>query len=194
MKRTNRTLWAAFAIIGAALAVSALALPAGMGHGPGHMGDNAAATRGLSADQVQQLDRIRADLDQRTRPLERQLEAKRMELEAVLASPDSDLDRARQLRSEIRELESQLDDAWFQARAQVTKILTPEQRAQEPDPSWWLMGNGSWYDGWSCPWDRAMASRWNRGGWPGHTWNCPDHAMHSRYSGRWSRGSMNTCW
>ena len=156
MKRAHRTFWTPLTLLGIALAISALAVAAAPGpHGPATGMTAGAPTRTLTPDQLRQLDEVRLTVEKKALPLERKIQARRMELEAIMSSPDPDLDRARALRREIRKLEEQLDDVWAEASAEVSSFLTPEQRAQYADPAAWLMGTSSWYDGWSCPWDRA---------------------------------------
>lgn len=199
MRSRNRTLRTAFVVIGAALAVSALAMAAGPGqHGPGAGGAALASPSNLTAQQLQQLEQVRSDLEQKTLPLERQVESKRMELDALMASSNPDLDRVRALRGEIRQLQSKLDDAWFEASAQVSQFLTPQQRAQYADSSAWLMGEAGWYDGWSCPWDRGPGCDWYDGGNGRYTRNWRGRDTYARGYNRWrgSRlgGHTGCCW
>ena len=199
MKRGSTRLWTALAIIGIAVGISALAMAAGPGHhGQASREITVAPSGTLTSGQLDQLERIRSDLEKKTLPLERQVEAKRTELDALMASSNPDLERARSLRAEIRQLESRLDDAWFEASDRVSRILTPEQRAQGAAPSAWLMGNARWYDGWSCPWDRdpgcdGYAADRNRSH---RHWN--DRTADARSSGRWNGAHMgyraDRCW
>ncbi len=196
MHRSNTRLWTVLAVIGAVVGISALAMAGGAGHHrQAARGSMMAPTGNLTSGQLQQLERIRSNLEQKTLPVERTIEAKRVELEAIMKSPNPDLDRARSLRADIRTLENRLDDAWFDASAQVGKILTPEQRARGAAPSAWLMGNARWYGGWSCPWERAANRDWRSGG---HVWNWNDRGgslrgMHG-WNGSHMRGYTAGCW
>lgn len=170
MKLTKQNLRTSIGMMVVVLTLSALAMAA-VG-GTGDVSDL------LSSDQTTKLDGIRGDLETRLPPLQRELEAARMELETVMASASPDLRRARTLRQKIRDLEVAMDDAWMKAADRTSRLLTPDQRARIGDPRQLLMGSGTWYDGWYCPWDRAVGSSWMRG----------------RFSRGWDRSSWGNTW
>jgi len=192
-------MWTALAVIGIALGISALAMAAGPGsHGQRARQITVAPSDSLTTTQLQRLERIRSDLEKKTLPLESRVESKRMELDALMSSSEPDLERARSLRAEIRQLESQLDDAWLEASGEVSRILTPEQRAQGAAPSAWLMGNGGWYDGWSCPRDRGAGYDWNYDGHNRYARSWGHRDSYARGSNRWygprMGGHAGCCW
>lgn len=184
MTRKHRQPWQAIVVATAAAALTALAAFAA--GAPGNPSGTFAVDRGqLTAQQTAQLERIRGDLESRTVPLERELEAARMELDAAMAAPNPDPARIRALRKKVRNLEDRLDDAWLEASERASKILTPDQRSRIGDPRALLMGDGAWYDGWYCPWDRPGA--WTAGA---HMWD----RCRWRAGRAWSRAWNGRCW
>lgn|GEM_PF-5548429 len=170
-----------------ATSAAALATLAAFAAGaPGSTSATLAADPGLlTAQQREQLERIRGDLESWTLPLERELAGARAELDAEVAAPNPDPARIRALRKKARHLEDRLDDAWLKARGKASQILTPDRRGRIGEPRALLVGDGAWYDGWSCPWDGPGA--WTAGVRVGN--RC------RRRAGRgWNRAWRGRCW
>jgi Spy/CpxP family protein refolding chaperone len=133
----------------------------------------------LNPEQIEELERARKEYLEKAAPLERQLEAKWIELENLMSRPSGDVDQVMSLRLQVRELERDLEDLWFEADAEVGRGLSPEQRRRLGNAGDLLAGHGRWacIDG--CSWHGR--STWSR--------------SHDRWRDRWSdtRG-RDHCW
>jgi len=104
-----------------------------MGGGPGMgrgFGAHAAQALGLSAEQQKQVTALQTKHESEVAPVRAQLQAKRVELQALwsAASPDRKAILAKQ--SEMEPLREKMQAAQVDFRLAVEKLLTPEQRAQ----------------------------------------------------------------
>jgi Spy/CpxP family protein refolding chaperone len=134
----------------------------------------------LNQEQAQEMEKIRAEFHEKVLPLEQQLATKRVEMDAVWVRSDGNPTQTQELRREIRDLESKLEDIHFEASDAAAKHLSPEQRSLYGDAVCVWAASG-----WSCPWDdrrygnRTMRSRWGAG------WQ--------RWRGNWMSG-QRCCW
>lgn len=97
--------------------------------GPG-MGPGAVAALNLTADQRQQLVKLRAEHQAQVAPLRAELGVKRAELQVLWVADELDAAAVRDKSAEIEKLRSRLHDSRVQHRLAVAAILTPEQRQQ----------------------------------------------------------------
>ncbi len=97
----------------------------------------------LSAEQMTSLRDIRSQYDDKIIPLQRERRALRFEAEGYTFRPDAETAKIKSYRNDINKLENNIEDLELDARAQISKILTKEQRAYFGDTfNWWRMDHG----------------------------------------------------
>jgi len=109
----------------------------------------------LNQEQTREVEKMRAEYQQKILPLEQQLAGKRDELDAEWARSDSDPNRIQELRSEVHDLEYKIENIQIEADSSFVKKLSPEQRPYYAD-----LCDTAGSSGWPCRWDRS--SRDNR--------------------------------
>jgi len=97
--------------------------------GPG-MGPGAVSMLNLTADQQQQIVKLRAEHQVQVAPLLAELGVKRAELQTLWLAGGLDAGAVRDKSAEIEKLRSQLHEARVEHRLAVAGILTPVQRQQ----------------------------------------------------------------
>jgi Spy/CpxP family protein refolding chaperone len=102
----------------------------GYGYGPGQGPAVAAPT--LSAEQVAQMQKIRADQYAEMAKVRDEMVAKRTELQALFREPTVDRSKIAAKQREIAALQAQMQEKGLAARTAMAEVLTPEQRAQMP--------------------------------------------------------------
>jgi Spy/CpxP family protein refolding chaperone len=86
----------------------------------------------LSADQIAKIRKIQSDRYAEMGKLRTELFAKNRELAALYREPALDQAKIAAKRKEVEALQAQMLEKGLAARAEVTEVLTPEQRAQLP--------------------------------------------------------------
>jgi Spy/CpxP family protein refolding chaperone len=102
----------------------------GYGYGPGQ--GPAVAAPNLSAEQVTQIQKIRADRYAEMGKVRDEMVAKRTELQALFREPTVDRAKIAAKQREIAALQAQMQEKGLAARTAMAEVLTPEQRAQMP--------------------------------------------------------------
>lgn len=121
----------------------------------------------LSAEQMTRVRDIRSQYDDKIIPLQRELRALRLEANGYATRSGADMGKIKSYRKDIRDLEDDIADLRLDARADISKVLTKEQRVYFGDRyDWWGMdedmtGN-MMYDMGSHRDCRMMSDRW---GW-----------------------------
>ena len=87
----------------------------------------------LTAEQVTRLRALDQKYSQEIEPLREQLYAKGQELKAEWLQTEPDRGRIELLKGDVAKLQARLQAALAAHRAEVLKVLTPEQRTQVPD-------------------------------------------------------------
>ncbi len=148
----------AFTVI-AIFGISAIAF-AGCGMGYGHMGSgnwgSGSSPRGgygysgnLSADELAELDRERAEFLKATEDIRQNLYAKELELRSELAKENPDISKASKLQSDISKLQGNLDQKRLDYEIRERKSVPNYNRGRGAnDP---MMGYGS-RGGECCMW------------------------------------------
>ena len=116
----------------------------------------------LSADQMTNIRDIRSQYDDQIFPLQRELRSLRMEARGYESRSDAEIGKIKSYRKDINNLGDKIEYLRLEARAEVNKVLTKEQRAYFGDNfGWWDMdGSMMGYDGYgmdNCP----MMSHWD---------------------------------
>lgn len=120
------------------LATSGLALAQGWGRGPG-MGPGAgggmafgpcAANLNLSAEQIKEMQDLRAKHFNETAAIREKLYAKHTELRSLWAQKDPNQAEIMTKQKEANELRAELQEMGIKHRLQARGILTPEQQTQ----------------------------------------------------------------
>ncbi len=97
----------------------------------------------LTAQQIDNVRQIRSDYGDKIVPLQQRLYSLRIEARGYASDPDADLGKIRDYREEIRGLEGKIDDLRLDARGEINKVLTKEQRVYFSDNfDWWDGGRG----------------------------------------------------
>ena len=97
----------------------------------------------LTAQQIDNVRQIRSDYGDKIVPLQQRLYSLRIEARGYASDPDADLGKIKDYREEIRGLEGKIDDLRLDARGEINKVLTKEQRVYFSDNfDWWDGGFG----------------------------------------------------
>ena len=92
----------------------------------------------LTADQLTRIRELRSKYDDEILPLQRNLFSLRIESRGYASNPDADISKIKDYREEIRGLEGKIDDLRLDARSEINKVLTKEQRVYFSDNfDWW---------------------------------------------------------
>jgi Spy/CpxP family protein refolding chaperone len=103
----------------------------GPGFGPG-LGAGYPAIPNLTAEQSAQIKTLQEAFLKETEPLQKEMAAKREELRSLRFVPNTDAAAFRAKQEELFALRTQLQEKLNNLRAEVQKLLTPEQLAQLP--------------------------------------------------------------
>jgi Spy/CpxP family protein refolding chaperone len=98
----------------------------------------------LTPEQQQALWDIRKEYQSKLLSLNRELYATRLELWGYEARPEVDVQKIRDYRNTLLELEKKIGEYRIQAREKMNKILTQEQK------TYWS-GDDRWFGGNWCP-------------------------------------------
>jgi Spy/CpxP family protein refolding chaperone len=110
----------------------ALAWGPGFGRGFGQVGAGVPLVADLTAEQSAQIEAMRDDFQNETKPLQNEIYAKRTELRTLWRTPDSDESAITAMQKEILILQSRLQEKGGALMLEMRKVLTPEQLAQMP--------------------------------------------------------------
>ena len=119
----------ALALIGTAALAWGPGFGRGFGAGPG---SGYPAIPNLTAEQSAQIKALQEAFLKETEPLQKEMAAKGSELRGYRFAPNSDAATARAKQEELFALRTQFQEKLTNLRAEVQKVLTPEQLAQFP--------------------------------------------------------------
>jgi Spy/CpxP family protein refolding chaperone len=120
-------------VLGLALAVNvALGWGPGSGRGFGRAAIGVPPVADLTAEQSAQIQDLRDDFQNETKPLQDEIYNKRTELRNLWVSSNPDESAITTMQKEILNLQSQLQEKGAALALEVRKVLTPEQLAQLP--------------------------------------------------------------
>jgi len=119
----------ALALIGTAALAWGPGFGRGFGAGPG---SGYPAIPNLTAEQSAQIKALQEAFLKETEPLQKEMAAKGAELRGLRFAPDSDAAAVRAKQEELFGLRTQLQERGNNLRAEVQKVITPEQLAQFP--------------------------------------------------------------
>jgi Spy/CpxP family protein refolding chaperone len=129
----------ALALIGTAALAWGPGLGGGFGAGPAFgrgfgagPGSGYPAIPNLTAEQTAQIKALQEAFLKETEPLQKEMAAKGSELRGFRFAPNSDAAAARAKQEELFALRTQFQEKGNNLRAEVQKVLTPEQLAQLP--------------------------------------------------------------
>ncbi len=83
----------------------------------------------LTPEQMTKIRDIRSEYEENILPLQREFRSLRMEARAYSSRSDAAIGKIRSHRKEITDLEGKIDDLRLEAKAEISKVLTKEQRA-----------------------------------------------------------------
>lgn len=131
-----------------------------MGAGAGWWNNNIPAQYSLTADQITRINEIRLQSQKQIIPLQNKLRSLRIEMRGYASGYDADVNKIKEYRDQIRNLEDQISDIRLDTRAKINKLLTKEQRIyfNQGHYGWWDMDDGWWHMG------REMMGRGMMGG------------------------------
>ncbi len=97
----------------------------------------------LTPQQIDKVGEIRSNYGDKIFPLDQKLYSLRIEARGYASDPDADLGKIKSYREEIRDLEGKIDDLRLDARGEINKVLSNEQRGYFSDNfDWWDSGRG----------------------------------------------------
>lgn len=97
----------------------------------------------LSADQITRIRDLRSQYDDEIIPLQRELHSLRMEARGYASRSDAEIGKIKSYRKDINNLGDKIEDLRLEARTEVNKVLTKEQRVYFGDNfGWWDMDGG----------------------------------------------------
>ena len=117
----------------------------GMNGGMGMMGwnQNVPEKYWLTAQQIDNVRQIRSNYDDKILPLQQKLYSLTIEARGYASDPNADLGKIKSYREEISGLQGKIDDLRLDARGEINKVLTKEQRVYFSDNfDWWDTGRG----------------------------------------------------
>ncbi len=135
----------------------------GMNRGDGWQWNNNVPQKyQLSAEQMTQIRNIRSEYDDQIFPLQRELSSLRIEARGYSSRSDADIEKIKSYRKDVNNLSGKLEDLRLDAKGEINKVLSKEQRAYFGNNfGWWNMDGGMMgYDGYgmdNCP----MMSHWD---------------------------------
>lgn len=83
----------------------------------------------LSPEQISKIREIRSQYDDEIIPLQRELRSLRMEARGYASRSDAEIGKIKSYRKDINNLDDKIEDLRLEARAEINKVLTKEQRA-----------------------------------------------------------------
>lgn len=97
----------------------------------------------LSADQMTNIRDIRSEYNDQIFPLQKELRSLRIEARGYASSSNAEIGKIKSYREDINNLEDKIEDLRFDARVEINKVLTKEQKAYFGDNfGWWDMHSG----------------------------------------------------
>jgi Spy/CpxP family protein refolding chaperone len=116
----------------------------GMNWGDGwQWNDNVPQKYQLSAEQMTSIREIRSQYDDQIFPLQKELRSLRMEARGYASRSDAEIGKIKSYRKDINNLGDKIEDLRLEARTEVNKVLTKEQRVYFGDNfGWWDMDGG----------------------------------------------------
>ncbi len=97
----------------------------------------------LSADQMTSIRDLRSQYDDQIIPLQRELRSLRMEARGYASRSDAEIGKINSYRKDINNLNDKIEDLRLNAKAEINKVFTKEQRAYFGDNfGWWDMDGG----------------------------------------------------
>jgi Spy/CpxP family protein refolding chaperone len=136
-----------------------------MGTGPGWWNYNVPASYALSTDQVTRMNDIRNQTQQQIFPLQNKLRSLRIEMRGYASDYDADVNKIKDYRNQIRDLEDQISDIRLDAHGKINKVLTKEQRTyfSQGNYGWWDMDDSWWHSGRGMMSGKGMMGNWRDG-------------------------------
>ncbi len=97
----------------------------------------------LSPEQITKTREIRSQYDDEIIPLQRELRSLRMEARGYALRSDAEIGKIKSYRKNINNLSDKIEDLRLEARSEINKVLTKEQRAYFGDNyGRWDMNDG----------------------------------------------------
>ena len=97
----------------------------------------------LSPEQITKTREIRSQYDDEIIPLQKELRSLRMEARGYASRSDAEIGKIKSYRKDINNLDDKIEDLRLEARAEINKVLTKEQKAYFGDNySRWDMNDG----------------------------------------------------
>ncbi|MHB8906952.1 MAG: Spy/CpxP family protein refolding chaperone [Melioribacteraceae bacterium] len=104
---------------------------------------NVPAKYQLSPEQITKIREIRSQYDDEIIPLQRELRSLRMEARGYASRSDAEVGKIKSYRKDINNLNDKIEDLRLNAKAEINKVLTKEQRVYFGDNfGWWDMDGG----------------------------------------------------
>ena len=96
--------------------------------GPALQNNNVPAQYALTADQITKIEKTRVKYNEKILPLQNKLRALRIEFRGYDSRYDAEIGKIKSHRTQIRNLEDKIYDLRLNARGEINKLLTKEQK------------------------------------------------------------------
>jgi Spy/CpxP family protein refolding chaperone len=115
--------------------------------GTGWWNSNVPAQYALSAEQVDKINKLHQKYNQKINPLQKELRLLRNESRGYSSQYNADIDKVKDYRQQMRELEGEIADYRLDVRKDINKLLTKEQQPffAANGYGWWDMDDDCWY-------------------------------------------------
>ncbi len=143
-------------MVGVFLLISTLAFSQGMrnwndwdrGAGSGWWNNGVSAQYSLSADQIQNINKIRLQYNQRLLPLQNELDSVLYEARSYSLTPNADTNRIKNYNKKSRDLEGKIADIRVDMQADINKLMTSDQilNFNNGGYGWWDSDRDWWYE------------------------------------------------
>jgi Spy/CpxP family protein refolding chaperone len=119
------------------------------GAGAGWWNNNVPTQYALSAEQITKINDIRTQYLEDILPLQNQVRSLRIESRGYSSRYDAEVDKIREYRNKMRDLEGKIENYRLDMREDINKVLTKEQRLYFNDGGygWWDMNKNWWHEG-----------------------------------------------
>lgn len=111
-------------------------------NGPAWRSSNIPAQYALTADQVTKIEKTRVKYNEKILPLQNELRTLRIEFRGYDSRYDAEIGKIRAHRKQIRNLEDKIYDLRLNARGEINKLLTKEQKLYFNNGGYGMMNSG----------------------------------------------------
>ena len=118
------------------------------GAGASWWNNNVPAQYALSAEQISEINDIRHSYNEKVLPLQMELRSLKSETSGNRYRYSSDIDKTKEYRKKIRDLEAKIEDDQLNVQADINQLLSKEQQLYFNDGGygWWNENDKCWHE------------------------------------------------